>query len=192
MNWSLFLEKGNISLKLLLTIAVLSGCLIFLPDNIKTLLSVNLFANKYKEFIGPSFLVSTVLVSLGFFQFVYNKFNRKIQFNHIEKQIKENLKSLTYQEKSVLREFYLLGCDTLAMPLQNPTIAGLIAKRIIYQVGSFGGISYREPCLNYSLTTVAKKNINPNFIDFPLTQSDENIKYLKNHRPEWMQSNSYY
>lgn len=147
---AIIFRKGNISIKLLLPIAVLAGCLIFLPNDVKVLLSVDLFAEKYKEYIGPAFLISSVIVTLTFILYIYNGIDHKFRLNKIGKQIRESVKNLTYYEKSLLREFFLLGSDTIPMPLQNATVAGLLNKRIIYQVGAYGGISYREPCLNFN------------------------------------------
>lgn len=186
MDWLKFLEKGNISFKLLLTISALAGCLVFLPTHLKQTLSVDLFANKYKEYIGPVFLVSTVLLLLNLVLLISNQVSKSMRVVRLKKEIIKNVSNLSNVEKSILREFYLYASDALPLPLQNAAVAGLISKRILYQVGNYGGVTYGEPCLNYSITTLAKKYITPALIGLPPTITEETKRQLLANRPEWI------
>jgi hypothetical protein len=190
MDWLKFVEKGNISLKLLLTISALTGCLVFLPIHLKQILSVDLFAQNYKEYIGPVFLVSTVLLVLNLILLISNQISKSLRVRKVKSEILENISTLSYTEQSILREFYLQGSDALPLPLQNATVAGLIGKRILYQIGSFGGVTHGEPCFNYSITSTAKKYINaiPGSIGLPTEQTEEAKQILIANRPEWMRS----
>lgn len=63
--------------------------------------------------------------------------NKRVIEELIDRQ-KEKLKALDNDEKAVLREFYILGKNTIPIVIDDPTVIGLINKGVIRQVGNQG------------------------------------------------------
>jgi hypothetical protein len=97
-----------------------------------------------------------------------------------------NIKRLDEDEKAVLREFIIQGQNTIEMPVENKTVAGLIHKGILEQLGSKGEYSVRGLMLPVMISFGSKKRMNPKMLGMPPVLNDETRKSLSEARPKFI------
>ncbi|MDQ7950156.1 MAG: superinfection exclusion B family protein [Pedobacter sp.] len=185
MSWPNFLEKGKISTRLLLPLAIVSGCFLFLPADWKVKMGIQTLSIVYSQYIGLVFLITTVFLILDIVSRIVQKIKYRIYYKKIAGYIEDHIKSLTRSEKSLLREFYITNSDTLQLPMNHPTVAGLVSKRILIQIGNMGGMLNFEICFNYSITERAKNFISNEAIDLPRNPTDRDYRFLEENRFTW-------
>lgn len=94
-----FLQKPS---PFLFVISLVTTILIFISDNLLEKIFILEFRNKYSLYIGITFLVSTLLILLYFFIWVYNSFKKycnehkkhKIRLEYLLNLNKEQLKTI--------------------------------------------------------------------------------------------------
>ncbi|MDR3000359.1 MAG: nucleotide-binding protein [Fibromonadaceae bacterium] len=95
--------------------------------------------------------------------------------------IKRELENLDYYEKANLREFRGHGKRTIKMPIDDPTVSGLLARRILYQTSTTGKlVSSVGQMFNCSINPEFEKYMNDKILGFPMTENE-----LLNNRPKW-------
>jgi hypothetical protein len=186
MSWTTFVENGKISIRFLLPIALLSASFLFLPELWKQKLHIDNLSDTYAQYIGPAFLISSVLILIDITVYIYNSIRLVFTRSKNKKNIKNHISKLTSSEKAVLREFFMNGHDTIPLPFTHPTVAGLINKWILVQVSSHGGIFYGEPCFNFTISDTARTFITYDLIDLPVKPTSEDIIVLSRSRPDWL------
>ncbi|MCU0598864.1 MAG: superinfection exclusion B family protein [Desulfobacterales bacterium] len=103
-----------------------------------------------------------------------------------KRQSLQYVKQLDENEKSVLREFIIQGQNTIEMPVEDKTIAGLIHKGILEQIGSKGEYSVRGLMLPVMISFACKKRLNPQILGMPPVLNDETRNTLIASRPKFI------
>jgi len=98
------------------------------------------------------------------------------------KYIKEELGKLDHEEKANLREFFRIhGKRTIKMPIDDPTVSGLLYRNILYRTSRNGKVVPSAGFMfNCSINPEFEKYINNEVLGLPM--SDEE---LMANRPEW-------
>jgi len=103
------------------------------------------FKEKYKIWIGITFLFSLGLSSINIFEFFRELFNMKklekleLKLQNIKKEeYQDILESLDEDELINIREFYIQEKNTIQMISNDSAVAGLIHKRVIQFVSKEG------------------------------------------------------
>lgn len=116
----------------LLSLSIVLGLLLFLPDKIANILSVKEFRDGYRSFLGPGFLLlvafTTTKAITGIVE--YFRERRLLRFR------KRQLHDLTPEEKGYLYEFIINGRNTIYVAPSDGTAGGLLAKEIVYQAST--------------------------------------------------------
>ncbi|MCX2574860.1 superinfection exclusion B family protein [Pedobacter sandarakinus] len=185
MTWASFVENGKVSLRFLFPIAVVSACFLFLPDDWKAKLSIDKVSEDYSKYFGIAFLLSVVLILTDIVLSVSKGISSSTRNKKIDKYVNDFVNSLANDEKALLREFYINGRDTLPLPIYNPTVLGLISKRILVQIGTVGTMVNYEACMSYAVSEIAKKYLTNENIMLPKEQTEANIKLIENNRFRW-------
>ncbi|HDU8645074.1 TPA: superinfection exclusion B family protein [Morganella morganii subsp. morganii] len=90
----------------------------------------------------------------------------------------KGIKSLDNDEKIVLREFYIQNKNTIEIMIDNPTVLGLISKKIIRQVGNQG---YSDM---FTIGRVAYFSVDEHVINYFGTLDFPELCNLS--RPQWL------
>ncbi|WP_426330130.1 super-infection exclusion protein B [Pedobacter sp. R-06] len=192
MEWIKIFQIGKIPIRIVLLISITSGLLLFLPKPFLQTLQLDPFIKEYGRYIGIAFVASAGFLLLGIAGWCLQQLGRWWQTIRFSKAIKRNLMSLDNQEKSVLREFIFTDSSTLPLPMQNATVAGLVNKRILYQIGNYGGLTFRDITFNYGISSTAKRKLTLEMIGAPGNPSgqfsEEDKIWLRNNRPSFMTS----
>ncbi len=159
----------------------------FLPETMMIKLNLIVFKADYGKYFGISFIGSSGLLILMLGKWIINKVNSKISNAKYRKIILESVQNLDNHEKAVLREFYIQDKNTLKIPMDNPTVSGLVNKHILYLVGQYGEMSVVGMLFNYSISNVARENLTYELLELPIGEpSKQEIEQIRINRPSWM------
>ncbi len=103
-----------------------------------------------------------------------------------KRRLIQDIHHLDENEKAVLREFFLQAQNTLDLPVEDKTVAGLIHKGILEIVGSKGQYSVRGLMLPVMIAASAHKKMHPQSLGLPAVLTDENRKALNASRPAFI------
>jgi hypothetical protein len=181
------IDINKIPTRIILLIWIISALLLFIPEEQITQFALQEFKKDYGKYFGIAFIGSSAFLILIVATWIINSINKERLKRKYKKIIIESVTTLDPYEKAVLREFYIQGQDTLKIPIDNPTVSGLINKRILNQVGQFGQMSLVGMLFNFSITKVARENITFQILDIPLGEpSEQDIQRIRDARPRWM------
>jgi hypothetical protein len=184
--------------KYFLLVAIITGALLFLPKPVLTRLHLDSMPDPYGAIIGVVFLVTIGLVILNASSWVWGRIDSERRLKEHKDAILKTLMSLDPAEQSVLREFFVGAQSTVTMPLDNPVVAGLIARGILQQVGSLGHYSFHGAMFSFRMSESAEELITPKILGLSKFKipnnegkwmvNDEGIEWIDGNRPEFTSS----
>jgi hypothetical protein len=188
MEWlSKATEIIKLALKHIWAVAIGTGLLIFLPEHLLKRIRVEQFAQNFGTYIGIAFLFSTLIVAM---QITKGLWHAALKCRKRKKQLKETLLALTRldpREQAILREFYLQNRNTIQLPFDQATVAGLVRKGILCLVGTVAERSLAGMLVPMKLSPAADAHLTFEMIELPQTPlSEANIQFLRKNRPEFL------
>ena len=197
MEWtSKIIEMLKLPTKFIITIFIISLLLLFSPDTLLTKLHLKEFTDKYNFYLGISLLSSFVLTFIevsiyiwSFFIKLWNFSKRKKYKSKQKEKLLNRLTSLDYFEQSVLREFFMQGKKTIKLPIDNPTITGLLSDNILTTVGTLGKKSLVGVLFNCQLSKHINSDKLYSILELPIDEpTPEEINFLQQNRPPFVRS----
>jgi len=190
-NLKALFDLTKLPAKFFFLFSVLSGFILFADDNLLKKIHLEKLNESYGWIIGLVFISTSGLVLVNFVIWAFKKISYEIKFIKVKKEYKERLKTLDFHEKSVLREFIINQKSSIDVPIDNPTISGLIRKNIISINKQFGN-SFIMSGMNasVSMNKFVEKHLTAKDIDLPETQNptEEEIDFIKSNRPDWVEN----
>lgn len=188
MEWiSKLIDINKIPIKIVVLIWIISWLLLYLPPDFINGLNLTEFKSDYGKYFGIAFLTSSAFLLIMFVAWIINKISNQIRQGKYKTIIREAIDQLDMHEKSVLREFFIQGKHTLKMPIDDPTVSGLLSKRVLYQVSQLGEMGIVGMLFNCSITDIARKLLSPQILELPITEpSEAEINKIRDARPRWM------
>lgn len=152
-------------LSILVSLVLVIGLILFLPNDIATQLSINEFRGRYRIYLGPSFLILLFMVAARIIASIGRWIKNKIRKHRNEKMRLDMLLGLTIDEKELLSQFIVEGKNTVTCPIDDGVAGGLLAKRIIYRASNAGNLLYGFP---YNLRPWARDHLEmfPALLDY--------------------------
>lgn len=123
-----FFDFTKLPTKVFVLISLLSGFLLFASDNLIQLLKLQKFIESFGAYFGVVFLFSTGFILVNLFIWLTNKVNNFITTIKLRKHFEKELRKLDHAEKAVIREFYIFRQRSIAMPINEPVVAGLLKR----------------------------------------------------------------
>ena len=168
-------------------LSVVSGFVLFVDQEF---LNEKLFLDNVKEkygwILGIIFILATGLVLVNFVIWVFKLIQRKILIKKWKKKFSERVKTLDRFEKSILREFILNGQKSVEMPIDNPSVSGLLDKNILVMNRQFGNSSIMNGMrTSLSINESVEEILQFKDIDLSNPPTQKEIEFAKNNRPEW-------
>jgi hypothetical protein len=129
-------------LVILLSISLASGVLLFSRDDFLKHIGLDNFQAQFEEWIGVTFLVSTVLLvsvlAATLFQWAQSKYSKSKESRRRKTKRTEILQTLTPAERGILRRYVLRNTQTQYFNIGDGVVAGLEHKGIIYKATQVG------------------------------------------------------
>ncbi|GGA75692.1 hypothetical protein GCM10008015_15420 [Flavobacterium palustre] len=191
-NIKALFDLTKLPAKFFFLFAVLSGFLLFADSDILKKIHLEKLNDTYGWIIGLVFISATGLVFVNFIIWVFKAINDKVKFFKVKKEYLERLKNLDIHEKAVLREFIINQKSSIEVPIDNPTITGLIRKNILSINKQFGN-SFILNGMNtaVSMNKFVEKHLTLSDIDLTENPTEKEIEIIKSSRPEWIERHSW-
>lgn len=193
-NWfSKVLEVLKHIIKYKVPILLITGTLLFLPDNWLDRYKLKTFVDSNLQYISLIFL-SIGLITLWD---LYNTLLKWIKTKYYRKKSNDRLlkylKDFDDEEKSVLREFFIFGVrNTIQLPADNATVANLISKGILVRVGEFYNQTIYGILFSFKINEKIGGDIILNHIHYPERSNKITEDWLNSHRPSFIWNIDYY
>lgn len=198
MDWiGKLVSVGKIPTNIIVLVCLVSGILLFSPETWVEQLSLVDFKKNYGQYFGITFITTLVFLIILIVNRTTSSIKSKKVSKKFKKIIEESIDILDYQEKAVLREFYMQSRSTIQMPINDPTVSALMSKGILYQVGNYGRQHMTGLLFNLAISDLAKKKIQSNGIEcigLPSVPPEDTklqekvLEDLMKNRPPWMMS----
>lgn len=186
-----FFDFTKLPTKIFLVLSIATGVFIFSDSEILKKLHLDKF-EQYGGYIGLTFLFSTVLVSVNFVIWGYQKINYKILNNQAKKEFNSILKQLDPKEKAVLREFAIQQQNSVKMPYDDTVVSGLIDKGILRYNKQFGnGFITNGTKVSLTISNYVSKIIKPEHLDLKEDLTEEEQYQFLEKRPNWVNDRWY-
>lgn len=187
-------DLHKIPTKIALLLATISGILLFNPFDLIVTLQLEAFVAENGKYVGIAFLLSTGLVIVNSLIWVGKASKEYILRIRNHKRLVVRLRSyldrLDVNEKSVLREFTIQGSNTIQLPIEDPSVVGLIREGVITIVGNaeFDIIGYLAPCI---ISEEAVEMLTLSMLDLPIKPTEADKVRIGNSRPAFSSRLSY-
>lgn len=184
-------DWDKISTKLIFLLFLITGILLFIPDNYLHNLKLESFISEYGKYIGITFISTVGFLLVSFTSYIISIIRNKRDTIKIKSTVVKNINQLTYPEIFALREFFINGKSTLQLPFLDETIISLENKMIIYKASNTGVSTIRGQYWAYSISEYALPYINNHLLKIPTELNDEIKAKIENERPNWSSDNSF-
>ncbi|GEA09152.1 hypothetical protein KUL42_39130 [Alteromonas sp. KUL42] len=189
MEWlSKVIEMVKLPTKFIVLIFLVCSALLSLPATYLERFKLAEFSKEYDLYIGFVALVTGVLIGLETIILVWKKSGAYLYKKKYTKIIKERVHYLDPHEQSVLREFMLQQKRSIRLPIDDPTVSGLIEAGILRTVGNYGYQSHVGKVFSLAITNIANKTLTLENIEMPDDlDNPDSLVFLKNNRPPYIQ-----
>lgn len=187
-NFKALFDLTKLPVKFFFLFSVLSGFILFADSKILEKIHLEKLNETYGWIIGLVFISTTGLIIVNFVIWIFKKANYKIKFHKVKKEYIAKLRNLDFHEKAVLREFIITQKSSIEVPIDDPTISGLIRKNILTINQQFGnGFIMNGMNASVSMTKFVDENLLFEDIGLVENPTEEEVELIKNNRPNWIE-----
>jgi len=193
MDWlSCIIKAVKLPMKLISSIALLSGILLVLPIKLVLYFGIDDFIVNYKKYISMAFLTSISILIINIFLFMISKLKfvitnirNKNKIKALNFLIQKKLQNLDSHEMVFLREFSLQAKNSIDLPMDASVVIGLERAGIIIKTGNLAQRTINGFFTSYEISELAKEHITLQTIGLHDGEpSQEEIKYVQEMRPD--------
>jgi hypothetical protein len=141
-----------------------TAAILFWPSG-AALFKLNSLPKWMLDYSGLVFLVSASSLICLVGNRIWQVAKDRSEIAEYKEGIVQILSTLSWEEKAILREFFLSGADVLNMPYQYPTVIGLRNKHILALATSSAVVYGLEMEFPHQLPPRIKQMIQPDMID---------------------------
>ncbi len=146
-----------------------------------------LLVKDYFTLVAAVICLLSLLLGLLVFKFLWVNIKPVFTSRARRRDIKNAVRQMDADEKSVLREFELQKANTLELPVEDAVVSGLINKGILSTTSDKGQYSPCGLLLPVTVSPTAKRRITPKAIGMPKDLNDEQVRdALARSRPQFM------
>lgn len=178
--------KLFISARIIFGILITSGFLLFFGKYFPFLEEI---INTNKALIFIVFILTAAILIFDIVSSVINYISKIIKPNTLKRWIlKRRIKSLNDSEKAILREFFIQGKEDIKLPINNPNVAGLIEKGILYIIVGYSVKHLPVGVIAYvGISYGARELLNLELIGWPESRPQKReLKRILENRPQFI------
>jgi hypothetical protein len=138
MDLSKLLDWVKLPTKTIAALCIIFGILIFSNDFMLDKLGLRDLVFKYKPYLGGGFLIILVLLIVDLFSRIGALIRLRINKLLSYRKMKKRLQNLTLKEKLILGSFITCQTRDQSLSIQDGTVNGLTAEKIIVRASSCG------------------------------------------------------
>lgn len=178
-------DIGKLPSKVVALVAAVSGALLFVPDDLQEPLQTRSLVTHHGAWVGLAFVASAGLLSLNCVLWAGARVTRARRRWRFRARLLSESGRLDPAESAVLREFYLQQRDTLMLPVDEPSVAGLLNKGVLSTVGSMGRHTGAGVLWPVSIHEDLR-GIEPSRFGLPADPTQQDIDRVVSARPAFM------
>jgi len=183
------LDLNKITAKTALLVLIISGCLLFLPSSSLSKLQIAEFKKDFGKYFGFAFLASAAFLIVAILNWLQAKISIFFRKRKQAARILSAFNKLDFKEVAVLREFFINGQQSLDMPIDDPVVAGMLNKGLLYQLSAMGQMSVEGLMMPIAMHDLLGGSLKPESLGLPLTEPSETVKNeIIDSRPHWAKS----
>lgn len=187
-----FLSKlfdiGKLPSKVVALISLVSATVLFSPAILHEKLHTKELVDRYGLFVGLAFIASAALLGLNIFIWLYGHMARRWRRLRWRRDLAKAISRLDHAEISVLREFFIQAKQTLMLPVDEPTVAGLLRKGMLHSVSAVGQRSIAGMLFPVAISSDLQDVLTSAHVGLPSGQmSPADIERVRSERPVFMQ-----
>lgn len=167
-------------------VALLSGSYVFLPNTVLSALHLADFPPEYRSYAGVAFVAATSFLLINFVIWCASKVRRQISKRRFKRDVLASLSDLDRDEVAVLREFFIQGRHVIELPVDHPTVAGLMNKHVIVMASRTGYRNLAGNVFPVQLADAAKPLLSAELLSLPQQPTEEDVERIRNERPNYM------
>jgi hypothetical protein len=175
------IDFSKVPIKIFLLFAIVSGILLFAPEQFLDQLKLKEFETNHGMYFGVIFIVCLAFIILSLIYYVIKKVDSYFFRIKLTKQLKEKIKNLDPSEQSVLREFFITQRTTISMPIDHPVVSGLLDKYVLIRKSNIGTGTYFPMAISKPAENLLTE------LDLGVRQgmTDDQITEVARNRPNW-------
>ncbi|WP_447528441.1 superinfection exclusion B family protein [Vreelandella sp. TE19] len=138
MDFSKYTDWLKLPTKTLAALCIVAGILLFSGDELLSTIGLSGIVNAYRGYIGGAFLITLALVVVNTISSIWRFSKPWVVQEYWIWQGKKRLKSLTPDEKAILRFYIENQTRSQSLDIKSGTVNSLAKERIIYRGSSLG------------------------------------------------------
>lgn len=181
-------DISKLPAKFFLLFSLVSGFILFADRATLETFHLENFELQYGVYVGVCFLTSIVMVFINAFIWGVEKYNRSVRKRKRRRNVVKFIKTITPMEASVLREFLVPNMRTISAPLDDPTISGMLHKKILHLAMSIDGrgTMLQGMTATISLYDDVRDRLNWSDVGLSTEPTEEDLGFINSHRPNWV------
>jgi len=174
-------------LRLLAGLWVAALILAFLPADVLARLRLTELMRLYGSYISLVLIGLTGILLAAAIASAWRQFSAWLGAHRRKKAVVARFLEADDAEKAVIREFVVRKCQTLSLPIQHQTVAGLINKSILLRAGAIGDGTVVGMAFPLCISPLLKALVTAEFVGFTEGMSSEQqAAFYGDNRPEFM------
>lgn len=167
-------------------IAVLTAIFLFLPSSLSEKFRLGNFPAEYYSYAGAALIASSSFLLINLSLWIWNHTLSWFKRRLIISKIVAAIDNLDQTEQAVLREFFIQGRHVIELPLDHPTVSGLMRKHFISIAGSTGYRSLAGSVFPAMLNPTAKKILLPEHVGLSYSMNESEVDAIRRTRPNFI------
>jgi hypothetical protein len=188
--WEVLSKLGDLSkvpTRVLATVCIIAGLLVLSPTGWLENLNLAWLRVAYGPTLSLTFLTLSIFLGLSSGIHLYRVIARLRARAKAHEKLLEELENCDRNELGVLREFVLLRRNTIALPVEQPVIAGLVGKRVLIRAGGNPHMAILGPMFPLRINPSVVEHVTPEFLGITGEMTQEQLGlFFHSNRPEFM------
>lgn len=130
------IEFFNLPVKIMFSICICTGLILFLPDNLVNKIYIEDIRNKYGFIIGIIFLITVAIITVKFIILIYTFFSNLYYYKKFKKTSKIRLLNLNDYQKAIVCSLYLKDNYTEKLPINDGGVLILRQNMVITEIST--------------------------------------------------------
>jgi hypothetical protein len=135
-----FLEFLKLAPRYFVAVAIVSGALLFFPDDFLDRIGLSTFVKDNRQWLGLALLVSSTLWTVFIIASGWNSTKKLLLQRKVRRRVVKKLQALTEGEKEILRYYLAENTRANVLKIDDGVVQGLVTSRIIYRSTSMGNL----------------------------------------------------
>jgi len=166
--------------------AMLSGLIAFLPTTAMNALHLQEIPSEYRAYAGVTFVGASAFLAINLALYLWGRLLCMFERLGARRLVRRALADLDFAQIAVLREFFIQGQHVIELPIDHPTVVGLICRGVLQRASNAGYQDIAGRVFPVQLSAEAKEQMTRALLGLPANPTEEDIQRVHGERPGFM------